>query len=89
MNVVLKILFFNFNNVKMNFIKLEIFSRTYILIEIILMIKKVKLVEKKKFKAILPDLKEENYIVYMAKLAFFYSQVYFFLTSLNKSIIIC
>lgn len=77
-NVILKILFLTLSKVEINFLELEILWRFYIPIEAILIIKWVKLVEKKEFTITAFNSKKEIYIVYMAGYANFDSYIHLF-----------
>lgn len=66
---VLKIIFIIFNMVVLNLVKLEIFNKTYIFIEVILTTKQVELIEKKEFKTPIFKPKEKNYAIYMSNFA--------------------
>lgn len=63
--IVLGILFLILSNSKMNFLKLEIFSRSYIFIKAIWIIKQAELVGKKEFTVTTVNAKDETYVVYV------------------------
>lgn len=60
----------------MNFLKLEIFWKTYIPIEIILIRKWVKLIEKKKFITRVLNPEKETYVSHIISLVNFYTHVH-------------
>lgn len=59
MDIILRMPFLILNNMKINFLKLELFWRIYFSIKAILIIKSIKLVKKKKFLVATFDLKKK------------------------------
>lgn len=68
-NIVLKILFFIPNNVQINFLELNIFSRVCAFIKAIVRTKQIKLINKKEFIVKTLVLEEKTYIIDMVSLA--------------------
>lgn len=64
-NTICRMLFLTLKNVKVIFLELEIFIRTYILTKVIPIINQVELLRKKQFTVIAFVLKKEVYIVYI------------------------
>lgn len=62
-DIILGILSLNWSNVKINFLKLKLFWKTYTLIKTISRTKQVKLVDKKAFVVATLDLEKKTYIV--------------------------
>lgn len=76
-NIGYKMSFFIIIYIKINFLEIKLFKRTYILIKLILTSNQFQLIEKKEFLSIALDVKEKSYIIYISNLFNFNSYIYF------------